>query len=68
MTDRFCPYCRIFKPDEGFKTILHTSSNTRRGMCPQCQERRKLPRSVLQELADRDKQARKKPTTRQEPA
>lgn len=60
MKQRFCAYCRTFRADEGFKTILHTKSNTRRCMCHHCQELRKLPRPVLQEMADRDRQDKKK--------
>lgn len=66
MKQRFCAYCRTFRSDEGFKTILHAGSNTRRAMCPCCQELRKLPRSTLQAMADQNRQDKKKPIARQD--
>ena len=56
--DRYCPYHQGFVPDEGFRTITDPRSNTKRGMCPGCPAKRRLPRSTLQQLADRDRAER----------
>ena len=53
--ERFCPYCSNYKPDKNFKTIFHFKSMTKRGMCPTCQGKRKLPHSKLIEMAEQDK-------------
>jgi len=57
--ERYCTYCRRHKPDEGFKFIRHTSG-TPRWMCLACQERRRLPREVLEQMAQQEKQERKR--------
>lgn len=55
LRERFCPYCTQFKPDLAFKFVMHLKSQTKRGMCPSCQDRRKLPHSKLIEMAAQDK-------------
>lgn len=56
---RFCPYCRNYKPDKGFKFVLHPSSGSKRGQCPGCQATRKLPRERLEEMARQDGEDRR---------
>lgn len=60
VSERFCAYCQNFKSDIGFKFITHLKTLTKRGMCPPCQARRKLPHSKLIEMAEQDKLERKK--------
>jgi hypothetical protein len=60
MSERFCPYCQNFKPDDGFTTIVHVKSGSKRGMCPSCRAIRKRPRLDLINEAENAKQARKK--------
>lgn len=55
---RYCPYCQQFKPDKGFKQVLHFKSGSKRGMCPPCQELRKRPREELAAMAEQDKNSR----------
>jgi len=57
---RYCPYCQVFKPDKGFKQVLHFKSGSKRGMCQTCQDLRKRPRDELAAMAERDKNERKK--------
>lgn len=57
--ERFCAYCQNFKGDFGFRFITDTKKFTKRGMCPPCQEKRKLPHSKLIEMAEQDKIDRK---------
>lgn len=59
VAEKYCAYCRLHRPDQGFKLVFHSSSNTRRAMCPPCQDIRKRPRSELRELAEQERQARK---------
>lgn len=56
---RFCMYCQHFKKDEGFKFIVHPKTGSKRGQCPSCQERRKLPRETLNDLAKQEAEARR---------
>lgn len=57
---RFCMYCQQFKPDKGFKFVVHPKTLTKRGQCPSCQERRKMPREVLNEMAKQEAEERRK--------
>lgn len=57
---RYCGYCRSFKPDEGFKFVLHVNTGSKRGQCPPCQELRKKPRSDLEAMARREQELRSK--------
>lgn len=57
---RFCMYCQQFKPDKGFKFVVHPKTLTKRGQCPSCQERRKMPRDVLNEMAIQEAEERRK--------
>jgi hypothetical protein len=56
--ERYCPYHQGFVADEGFRIVVDVRSNTKRGMCPACQEKRRQPRAALQALADRDRSER----------
>ena len=58
--ERHCMYCAQFKQDIGFKFVIHMKSQTKRGMCPSCQTKRKIPHAQLIEMAERDKNERKK--------
>lgn len=60
MAEKYCAYCRVFRPDEGFRSVRHPESGTQRSMCPRCQDTRKKPRTVLQKLADQEREARRK--------
>jgi hypothetical protein len=57
---RFCPYCRNFKADTGFKTVVEARSGSRRGMCQPCQEMRKKPHAELVALSMKEKAERTK--------
>jgi hypothetical protein len=57
---RFCPYCQNFRGDVGFKVIVHFKTQSKRGMCPHCQEVRKRPRADLIAEAGAEKLKRKK--------
>jgi hypothetical protein len=59
MKERFCPYCQNFRKDEGFKTIVHPNTGSKRGMCNTCQSLRQKPRKFLTDLAERDRTERK---------
>lgn len=52
---RYCPYCQAFKPDEGFRVVIHIKSGSKRGMCPPCQDLRKKPHAELVAMAEQDK-------------
>lgn len=56
--ERYCPYHQGFVADEGFRIVVDPRSNTKRGMCPGCQAKRRMPRATLQALADRDRAER----------
>lgn len=60
MSERYCPYCTRFKPDVGFKQILHPPTRSNRGQCPQCQDLRKKPHKELVAMAERDRIERNK--------
>jgi len=60
MKQRFCPYCRSFRQDEGFKVIVEVRSGSKRGMCAPCQEVRKLPREKLVAMSNQQKIERTK--------
>ena len=55
---RYCAYCRVFREDTGFKTVYHTTSNSKRAQCSACQEIRKLTRDELNARAEQDAAAR----------
>jgi hypothetical protein len=57
--ERYCHYCRLFKPNDGFKLVNHYGSGTQRSMCPTCQETRKKPRTLLEEMAKREREERR---------
>lgn len=57
---RFCPYCRQFKPDEGFKFVIHAATLSKRGQCEPCQTTRKLPREKLVAMARDEVEAKRK--------
>ena len=59
-TARFCMYCSNWRDTAGFKTVLHTQTGSKRGMCPVCQDLRKKPHAELVELAEKEKQLRNK--------
>lgn len=59
MSDRFCPYCRNFREDVGFKPIFHLATQSKRMQCPPCQATRKKPRETLIALAKQDGEARR---------
>lgn len=59
MADRFCMYCQQFRKDEGFIFVVHRKTLTKRGQCPSCQARRKLPRAELEKLAKQEADARR---------
>lgn len=52
-------YCQCFRKDEGFIFIVHQKTGSKRGQCPPCQEKRKLPRSELDRQAKQDVEARR---------
>jgi hypothetical protein len=56
---RFCAYCRQFKPDTGFKFVVHAQTLSKRGQCGSCQETRKKPREELNEMARKEVAARR---------
>jgi hypothetical protein len=56
--ERYCPYHQGFVADEGFRIVTDPKSRTKRGMCPSCQAKRRLPRETLQALAERDRAER----------
>jgi hypothetical protein len=58
--ERFCPYCRCFKTDEGFKVVLHPATGSKRMQCTPCQETRKRPRAELVKLAADEGEAKRK--------
>lgn len=60
MKERYCPYCVRFKHDEGFKTIVHPVTGSKRMMCMPCQEIRKKPHKELVALSKLEKLGRKK--------
>lgn len=64
MAERYCPYGQHFVADEGFRIVVDPRSNTKRGMCPGCQAKRRMPRAELQALADRDRAERSAKTQR----
>jgi hypothetical protein len=59
MKKRFCPYGQHFVDDVGFIFKMHAKSMTKRGMCPSCQAKRKLPRAVLDRMTKEEKEARR---------
>lgn len=59
MKQKYCAYCRCYRDDHGFKEVKHKASNTRRAMCPPCQELRTRPRTELQALAEREREERR---------
>lgn len=56
---RFCPYGQHFVDDEGFRFVLHAKSQTKRGMCPSCQAKRKLPRAVIDRMTEEEREGRR---------
>lgn len=56
---RWCNYCRLFKPDEGFRLFKHVPSGAPRSQCAGCQATRKLSREKLNDLAVQDREARR---------
>jgi len=60
MKSWFCPYCRNFKEDEGWKFVVHGKTLSKRRQCTPCQEKRKLPREDLLRLAREEGDARRK--------
>ncbi len=59
MATRFCMYCRCEKPSLGFRDIVDPRHRTKRGQCSDCQKTRKLPRTTLEEMARREREARR---------
>ena len=57
---RFCPYCRNFKADVGFKFVVHDKTGSKRGQCPACQAMRKRPVEELRALAIKERDERRK--------
>lgn len=47
MAQRFCPYCRCFKEDEGFKPVFHLGTQSKRMQCLSCRLTRQRPRQAL---------------------
>ena len=56
----FCPYCRNFKEDEGWKFVVHGKTLSKRRQCTPCQEKRKLSRETLEQEAASERAARRK--------
>jgi hypothetical protein len=62
MKKRFCPYGQHFVDDAGFVFVLHPKSMTKRGMCPTCQAKRRLPRSEIERMTKEERDARRAST------
>ena len=56
---KFCSYCRKFKENLGFRTVVSLRTKTPRYMCEPCQDIRKIPQKDLQARADRDREEKK---------
>jgi hypothetical protein len=57
MKAKRCTYCRLDKPPEGFKLKRHPVYGTPQWMCVSCQQKRKLPREVLEKMAHAERDA-----------
>lgn len=64
MPEKFCAYCRRHKDDEGGVYVTDPRHQTKRWRCSSCSRTRTLPRQVLEQRAQQDRELRSQEASR----